>query len=64
MIDLERGTVVAVTPDLLIRLDGDVTAAVTESINVWTPAVGQRVVVAVNARTRARLYALGPVTAP
>jgi len=63
VIDMVRGTVTQVAP-LLVRLDGMTEAARTAQVGVWTPTVGMRVVVAVNARTRARLYALGPVTAP
>jgi hypothetical protein len=60
MIDFIPGTVTVASP-LEVRLDGEVEAARTSMVGVWTPAVDMRVLVVL--RAGRRLYALGPITA-
>lgn len=60
MIDFVVGQVTVVSP-LEVSIDG-AAGVRTSMAGTWTPTVAMRVLVAVNARTRARLYALGPIT--
>jgi len=59
-VDAVVGEVTATGPPVLVSIDGG-EATATQCLGVWTPTIGDRVLVLVNATTRARLYALGPI---
>lgn len=57
-IDLVVGTVTVASP-LEVSIGGGPSARTARVNTGWTPTVGARVIVAVDAKTRARLFALG-----
>lgn len=58
-VDVVVGEVVDDSP-FTVSIDGG-TAAETMRLDTWTPTIGDRVLVVVNAETRARLYVLGKI---
>lgn len=60
---IEMVGVVTQPAPLLVSINSG-EAARTVQAGVWTPTVGMRVAVVVNAVTRARLRATGPITTP
>ena len=60
MIDLVPGKVTVASP-LECQVDGGDAGSRTAKVGTWTPTVNMRVLIAVDARTRAKLYCFGPL---